>query len=444
MSSLTLYHFLVDPLRAVLCGESFTALLTQSSRPGTQASNHNTDDRVQSNNCRYIATRFKLLDDPNVRLTVYSLLHHRLLGTRSSGQGTGNCETEPGVCEEGSTTVCTGSSLLSCVGSPGTQQQSRHIVLESYHSNAQSFTTRLAGDGGPPRDSEESKHSSCPSTFKSSFVQSLTSTPNSFTTSSVDHSIDSVPATFSGSLEPSKSAGSGDCTEDSVSLCEDVLDELLSTWKEDQVCHRSSNSPRDLCSKLPPGDYTETLPDSESFLDEFQCSFEPTPTNIRSNTQPGLKTRPAESSVTTSKRLSSSQSLLRSKPHCTATLEPHTEPTCLHLTPLPELGLSSSQFTPELFPSSNLSTTSASFNVSEANENLSPELFSSPECSAAAFRSGSRDGPTPTIIKTVPKRRLIHPLQNSQTVHTSYENTHTPFRENSTKDTTSYSPELFP
>lgn len=469
-----LFRLLAEPLRTLLCGQFFTAVLAQSptapvAHPLQQGGCYHNIQRVNPNH-KYMATKFNLLRE-RPRCTVYSILCNELSETNNSEDlllpDLVSDKTKHYQSEEGNkiSMSCTSSSIFSCVSSPGSQQ-SRKITFESHtQSVVDGSKTNLSYDGCPGHN-QASSYSFCAKALKNSCTQNSCSrlSGSSVNSTKIDSFYSSTPnnmITGPVSLTAAcKCIGDEWCDgwtdEDHMSLCEDILGELMSTWEESRL-QKKRNSLNGSSSSQAESEYTETMPDSESFLDEFQCDFEPTPTtsSVACTQQQGDST-PSSLSTTHKQhsRLSKhNSSLVTSRLTQRKTMSDKHRP-CL------EANVHSQQFTPELFSSTQESVMVPDTTcVSDSNiPNLSPELFSSPlikvtpamAVSTAVLVSDElcSDGCTPAVghhMKSIPKRKLLHPLQNSLDLHTSHEDKHKAIvNENDVTDTISFSPELFP
>ena len=472
LSSHTLFHILAEPLRTVLRGQFFTAVLVLSSPqvaacPQKQNDYYDHDMQRMSINRKYIASKFNFVGERPIP-TVYSILCNDLSEMNYSqdlallpdlvNDKTKHCQRkEEGLSSEE-------SSIFSCVSSSGSQQ-SRKITFESYtQSVVDSSSTNLSND---VCYRHPSSYSFCHKASENGC------TPNShfkLSGSSVKSTQIVSPYTVFNSMIPATPAcvciedewSDGWTEEGHVSLCQDILEELMSTWEEGELQKKRSSLNVSSSSFQIDPEFTETLPDSESFFDEFQCDFEPTHTT----TSTLQREDPTPSSLSTThtqhnSRLSKhNSSLVKSRlSHRPKTSVKHClSPLCL------EINVHSQQFTPELFSSMQESIVVPDTNhVGECN--LSPELFSSPLLVKATPPMPASvstdllvktevsdvlcgDKCTPLVgqhTKSLPKRRLLHPLHNSLDIHTSCEHEHkkTLINEDNVTDTI-FSPELFP
>ena len=197
--------------------------------------------------------------------------------------------------------------------------------------------------------------------------------------------------------------------------------------------------------------YDDTLPDSESFLEEFQCNFEQSTVLTTSNTSTPPHTQNLSQLVehSTTNRFHRWPSRFPLRSSHTESISRSISPHSLQCTP-PDLSVHvcAPHFTPELF-----SESVARF----SSESLSPELFSSPSsdtssvrlCHSAAVNVVENTYMyTPAVGKRVgsaPKKRLLEGRAiQSHYVQPSYKNTHTPLSQNDAVSVDCFTPELFP
>ena len=348
-SPLGLCQLLLEPLQSVLSGRCFTASLTLSRRTHSQKG---------SSGARYIASRFHLLGDLG-NLSVVSLLKWfsgcpmvnvtNIAPHRSSIHKKPEYE-EQNVSKDAISLI---HSPLSAIQLPPSQQG----VLELHSLSCVSSTSKtpISKSLSPMVHGGASQSVSLPATA------SPTMAATHF-----------LPLSNQSKSKPSCSdcvSGTSGLPVDPVMLCDELVDELISVWES------FSSQPTSSCDGIPstfdsgtvlPGStnasntYNETLPDSESFLAEFQCDFE-------------LSLRHSESTSPSSSPLREcSNTLSTPTPHC-----PIASSDCLQLTPA---NLCVPDHSPELFTGSHKKLCASS----AADENLSPELFSSPSAGSPA------------------------------------------------------------
>lgn len=471
MSPLALFRVLAEPLHAVLSGRCFTAALTKTSRqvvPVQPRRGWCSIGRSCDINCRYIATKFKILGDHS---TVMSLLREQLATNNPRESECLNCDPEVRRLAEALTvsersselsSFC-GSSLLSSVSSAGSRQ-SRCVILESASGETVSC-------GSKELISDVLHSSPLPETAVTSCVQSHNATSRSAFFSSVLKSSHSSLPVNSTSTATEPIGNTEEIMTECVSLCDGVIDELLSTWREEYVV----NSPHNTCDGISASlhthnisskeiDYDDTLPNSESFLEEFQCDFEEPSVLVASTITPSVQTASLEETVGLSKTKKlccrHSQSLLKE------TVSQHISPLCLQLTPSNQ-SARVPHITPELFSGSFARFPSSNSKSVVADEKLSPELFGSPSSVTSSVPSKLssaavdvvEDVGTPSMgrhCRAVPKRRLLNPTQSevltamhacNGSIEPSYVYKCTPLSHNSgitSSNTHCFSPELFP
>lgn len=446
LSPSVLCRVLTEPLQDVLRGRCFTASLTKSTRHIEPPRTLNSVSLCCS---RYIATKFKLLGDEFGSFTVKSLLCEQLCREHmnfdiKNGEVPSHIERliEPSM-------HCDSSSVLSSLSDTCTRSQ--HVFLEP--SSGLQTSSRILGHGntGELQDSppfQESptlytlpQHTLCTTTVLSSSLQSQC------LSTCINDDEESI----------------GRVDEECISLCDNVLDELMSTWREgcEQKCVNTSLhctykscDPISLSVRVSTNDisYDETFPDSESFLEEFQCGFEENPV-VATNTSctPGLQPPPIGQSVLGYKNVDRNFPPSLKKSHC---LGAHPRYIC-QLTPS-DLSECVSQFTPELFSGGSCPATSGRMGFSDGGS-TSPELFGTPSSEGASKSSSQvvsvcEATCTPGIglhLKTVPKRRLITPIHSVITtptgpVQSSHKSTPVTISCGSGIAPRCHSPELFP
>lgn len=438
LSPSALCRVLSEPLQEVLRGRCFTVgSLTKSTRQVEPAQTLNSVGHCYNTNCRYIATKFKLLGDGFRGLTVKSLLYEQLcpkyrdhpdFDTRN---GDVPCSSHI-ERSSGPSMHCDSSSVLSSLSNTSTRTQ--HVVLEP--ASGVQTSSKILGcdstgdlqDSSPFQETDSTLYtlpqdSLCTTTVLSSSLQSkCLSTYNSDDAEWVD--------------------------EECVSLCDDVLDELMSTWREGCEPHCVNTllpSSYKSCDPIPVSvrgsneiSYDETLPDSESFLEEFQCDFEQ-PSVVANDTS---STPALCQSVVGYKNAHSKFPPSLKKSHCIGTRPQHI----CQLTPSGLSG-SVSHFTPELF-SGSCSASSGGVPLSDG-ENSSPELFGTPSSEIASSPEVGvcESTCTPVMglhLKTVPKRRIITPIHSAPTGHVESSHKSTPLGCDSGIAPHCYTPELFP
>lgn len=423
LSPSTLCRIVTEPLQEVLRGRCFTASLTKSTRQVETA------QTVGNTNCRYIATKFKLLGDEFGGLTVKSLLYEQLCPKYREHT---NIDTRNGDVS-GPSITCDSSSVLSSLSDTSTRTQ--NVVLEpassvqtSSHIQGHDNTAELQ-DSSPFQESTSTLYTLPQDTLCTTTVLSLSLQSKCLSTC-INDDAESI----------------GRMDEECIPLCDDVLDELMSTWREGcepQCMNTLLPSSYNSCDPIPVSvrasneiSYDETLPDSESFLEEFQCDFEqPSVVGTNTSSTPGL-------SVIGYKNLHTKFPPSLKKSHC---IEAHPQHIC-QLTPSGLSG-SVSHFTPELF-SGSCHASSGRGALSDIG-NPSPELFSTPSSEIASSPViGVCEGTcTPVMglhLKTVPKRRLLAPIHSVMTTPTGHVQQSTPLSCGSGIVPHCYTPELFP
>ena len=485
-SPLGLCRLLLGPLQTVLNGRCFTANLAKSSG---QVPRHcqragGSRDIV----CRYIATRFKVLGDHVGRLTVVFILHNQLWGRPGENLYINPEKKLPeeshaqlGICEKQVQSESVGfhsvSSVLSSFGST-TAQQSQHVFLESASGTQAISSVRIASQSESVMSSTSSRSLPCPKPTTSACVYSHSQSSASENSLSRD--------TYSPRLTGTWDDEDDDVTERAF-LRDDIVDELMSTWgdqfdseptKTVQRCHSTlHSSPASSLSTASSSTvcaYDETLPDSESFLEEFQCEFEQsTLQNSRSSSSSFTFTPTASSMIPTphqSKLLNSRAKKSRCPSACAHSLPKRhsisapprsrlVTPLSLQLTPA---GVDKPQISPELFSRS--FTFSGGTESAITNENISPELFGSPtpegppvvpnrQLPIHASAADTMHAYTPAMgrhFRSIPKRIILKSTQsNSDTpthsglvVH-SCRNTPLSERNDRIDNSSCFSPELF-
>lgn len=509
MGPQTIFNLLAEPLRLVLSGRCFTATLSQSR---TQSKIWFKGGKSHHENPRYIGTKFNLLGP--LRVTVLSLLQNQLWPVSSSHLN--------GVKVTGSTqrnssqpSLTDSSSILSPVTSTAIEQSPcvllhSFLSLESFKNSGKALGTPSSDSNvnpdPPPKpptifpDSSELQNCS-PSVITTCLSGSVAGSDDAYDERDFDNrrhnsplkllsehesfsktlasgladSVDGTDCCFhlfhdssygwtegGGGAGVSTGSFSGEqveCVDDDVVMCEDILSELMSTWREEKHTPQqrrwrdSQHSYKD----------SETLPDSESFLEELQCDFDQSPNILTSKVavsllQPSSPPPPPPTDAvspphqTTTAHSVQNSSLLDS--HSNKPSGFRITSLSLQQTPLDRV----LQYTPELFSGSisSLSHTSSTATTGHGTvksggyDNISPELFSSPRPSIppAILKLSSGDGKRCTPVaagdrRLAPKRRLLHPLQLERSVPTSPQTCpHTPLS-NSSLLAQTFSPELF-
>jgi hypothetical protein len=490
---------MAEPLRVVLSGKCFTALLAKSR---TRSKKWSRDVGTHQYSPRYIGTMFSLLGRMPFPVTVLSHLQHQLL-TKSPAPSL-SCypaavkedESSQGINTQFSLTER--SSILSPVTSTAIEQSPlvslrsfsslesvklSQVVLESsacdgnLYPNSQLDLPVLLSDSNELNDdfseiaaagftdgvgaigkTEEKwgksfRGQNTPLKLLSGISKRLAT---GFTDSFEDigkledcclpheaHSSSSCWEVGFGAYFSGKDTAC--CMEgEDILMCDDVLSELMSTWRDEgHSIQQKRNSPQIY-------EDSETLPDSESFLEEFQCDFDHSPNFL--TTKVALPTFESSSAPDTAdisptyKITHSAQysSLFNSSEKATSGV-----PLPLQQTPLDTVV----QYTPELFTSSasrpshrastNTSNT-ASVAISPAGGAMSPELFSSPRpivpLAVGKLSSEASRRCTPAAggnFKQPPKRRLLHPPVQQAC-------TYTPLSSVNDSLSQCFSPELFP
>ena len=490
---------MAEPLRIVLSGKCFTALLAKSR---TRSKNWSRDVGTRQYSPRYIGTMFSLLGHMPFPVSVLSHLQHQLL-TKSPAPSL-SCHPAGAEEDESSQGINTRfsitdrSSILSPVTSTAIEQSPlvsvrsfsslgsfklSQVALESsacdgkLYPNSQLDLSVLLSDSNELSDdfsetapagftggvgeigkTEEKWGKSVsgqntPLKLLSSYGGLSKRLATGFTDSfeeigksedcCLPHEAQSSSSCWKVGLGASFSGkGTACCMEDEdVLLCDDVLSELMSTWRDEgHSIQQKKNSPQIY-------EDSETLPDSESFLEEFQCDFDHSPNFL--TTKVALPTFESSSVPDTADisptygRTHSARysSLFNSSEKATSDVA-----SLLQRTPLV-------QYTPELFtssasrPSHRASTNTSNTATSPAGGVMSPELFSSPRpivpLAVGKLSSEASTRCTPAAggdLKQPPKRRLLHPL------HTSVQQacTCTPLSSVNDSPSQCFSPELFP
>ena len=495
-SPLGLCRLLLGPLQTVLNGRCFTAKLAKSSG---QVPRHcqragGSRDIV----CRYIATRFKVLGDHVGRLTVIFILHNQLWGRPSENLYINPEKKLPeeshaqlGICEKQVQSESVGfhpdSSVLSSFGST-TAQQSQHVFLESASGTQAISSVRIASQSESVMSSTSSRSLPCPKPTTSACVYSHSQSSASENSLSQD--------TYSPlNSDLSRLTGTWGDEDDNVTerafLRDDIVDELMSTWgdqfdseptKSVQRCnsHSTLHSPASSLSTASSSAvcaYDETLPDSESFLEEFQCEFEQstlqnsrasnssftfTPTATCSSMIPTPHQSKLLNSRAKKSRCPSACAYFLPKIHSiSAPPRPRlVTPLSLQLTPA---GVDKPQISPELFSRS--FTFSGGTESAITNENISPELFGSPtpegppivpnrQLPIHVSAADTMHACTPAMgrhFRSIPKRIILKSTQSSSdtpthsglVVHSLCRNTPLSERNDRTDTSSCFSPELF-
>ena len=394
----------------------------------TKFQNQPNGPEMSHGNPRWVATQFKLLGRPSLYTTVLKLLQNRLKPLSSSpAEVTASESTVPSSTDSGSILSTASSleepslcvSLHTCTPTPKSSEEPTSNS-SPYHTRVNVTIPRTEGDVA---DSENG------------VVEADTNLCLSETTQ----------ADGECAMCASCEGVSGVCVE----VCGDILSQLMATWRGEECSLQSKSKP--LQFEATQLTYEETLPDSESFLEEFQCDFSQSLENL---TAPPA-TSPAPYTGTT-KPLSSQMKPL---PRCVS-LSQHSsgkdaslqEPS---LQPSPrEL-----QYTPDLFTYSNSGFSCSTSNGSSSSgsccrTSISPELFSSPRHNSSSTErciSPSRKRCTPVIVgslRAAPKRRLLHPLLQSSLHTPSLDSLLAPSPHSPLPETNGshccFSPELFP
>ena len=504
MDPQSVFNLLAEPLRVTLSGKFFTAVVARlRTHSKTWLSSGGQE------NPRYIGTKFNLLGRAHLPVTVLAYLQHQLCA-RSPAPSLPYCPAGVKASESSSQRANTQfsstekSSVLSLV--PSTAGEQSPIVSLHSFASCESFqlseeTLGSSTDDNNPNSLKNhllSDFSDCTSAigapgcsgamggigkreenslgdrdhYLNSPLEDLSTCGDfleGYATDSAEgivrmedyclpheaHSNNSEWCTEVSFGEPgkcvSREVGTGCCAEDKddILMCDDVLSELMSTWREEDghTVGQKRNS-------LQFYEDSESLPDSESFLKEFQCDFDQSPSFLTTSTnvavpllQSSSTPDSAEISPTFNKAHPAQHSSLGS---CSKKLTCDNAPLSLQQTPLDTVA----QYTPELFTSS-LSTDSTSSTSCSADEytsvrnlssssaggaTMSPELFSSPR-PIMSLEADKRSTPVAgRDIKQPPKRRLLHPL------HSFLQQAHTQTPPSSANDSLShcFSPELFP
>ena len=462
-SSLDLFNVLSEPLQMVLAGRCFTAILTKSPRQVQPRQNWGSTDS------RYIATEFNLLGRGIVRVTVMSLLSKQPVSVGHLGY---NSEKNPldeshnyfSVIQRSSELGSSCSySILSSASTSGTC----HVHLEPCECDVRSTSCANELSNGTAHLSSEMAPRSC----EKSHDKLCGSINESFVFSSSAHNYFSNPV---GSTRMCNTCGPIKSTMDTgreeILVCDDREGELVSMWREGcatQFKITSRNTNAGCADQFSYGDiwcdslhthttcYDDTLPDSESFLEEFQCDFEQSSVHIPSDisTSPHMRnlSQSVEHSTTNKFHRWPSHLPLKSSPK--EIISRSTSPHSLQCTPS-KLSICTPHFTPELFSGS------AVRSPLTGSENSSPELFSSPIadtssvplklCSSAAVDVVENTCTcTPAVgkcVRSVPKKRLLKggpPLQ-ALYVQSSNKDTRTPLSHGNGEGTANcFTPELF-
>ena len=428
-----IYSLLAEPLNISLNGRCFEALLSKPQHNQcTKFQNQPNGPEMSHGNPRWVATQFKLLGRPSLYTTVLKLLQNRLKPLSSSPaevkMTTASESTVPSSTDSGSILSTASSieepslcvSLHTCTPTPKSSEEPTSNS-SPYHTCVNVTIPRTEGDVA---DSEND------------VVEADTNLCLSETTQA-----DCDECAMCASCE----GVSGVCVE----VCGDILSQLMATWRGEECSPQSKSKP--LQFEATQLTYEETLPDSESFLEELQCDFSQSLENL---TAPPA-TSPAPYTGTT-KPLSSQMKPL---PRCVflsqhssgkdASLqEPSLQPSPREL-----------QYTPDLFTYSNSGFSCSTSNGSSSSgsccrTSISPELFSSPRHSSSSTErciSTSRKRWTPVIVgslRAAPKRRLLHPLLQCSLHTPSLDSLHTPSPHSPLTETNGshccFSPELFP
>lgn len=375
-SPLGLCQLLLEPLQSVLSGRCFSASLTLSRRTHSQKG---------SSSARYIASRFQLLGDLD-NLSVVSLLKQfsgcpmvdvtNIAPHRSSIH---NQYQEQNVSKDAISLI---HSPLSAIQLPLSQQGVLELQSLSYVSSTSK--SPISKSLSPMVHGGASLSVSFPATASPTMAATHV-----------------LPLSNQSKSEPSCSdceSGTSGLPVDPV-MCDELVDELISVWESFSSQPTSSCdgilSTSDSGTVLPgstdaSNTYNETLPDSESFLAEFQCDFE-------------LSLRHSESTSPSSSPLREcSNTLSTPAPHCSM-----ASSDCLQLTPA---DLRVPDHSPELFTGSHKKLCASS----AADENLSPELFSSPSAASPAPVLGvSSVKPSVNVCTPAMGRRVrVNPRRN--------------------------------
>ena len=504
MGPQTIFNLLAEPLRLVLSGRCFTATLSQSR---TQSKNWFKGGKSHHENPRYIGTKFNLLKPHCV--TVLSLLQNQLWPVLSSHL-TGVKVTGSTQRNSSQPSSTDSSSILSPVTSTAIEQSPcvllhSFLSLESFKNSGKALGTSSSDSNvnpdPPPKpptilpDSSELQNCS-PSVITTCLSGSVAGSDNTYERDFYDRRHNSPLKLLSECESSSKTSASGladsvdgtdcyfhlfhdssygwteggaagvstgsscgeqvECVDDDIVMCEDILSELMSTWREE----KHTTQQRRWRDSQHLYEDSETLPNSESFLEELQCDFDQSPNILTSKVtvslfQSSSPPPPPTDAVSPPHQTATAHSVQNS-----SLLDSHSNKpsriTSLSLqqTPLDRV----LQYTPELFSGSisSLSHTSSTATTGHGTvksggyDNISPELFSSPRPSIppAILKLSSGDSKRCTPVaagdhRLAPKRRLLHPLQLERSIPTSPQTCpHTPLS-NSSLLAQTFSPELF-
>lgn len=411
VSPLGLCQLFLEPLQSILSGRCFTACLTLSRRAHSHRG---------STYARYIASRFQLLGDLG-SLSVLSFLKQYsgcpVVDVINKELNRSLVDEEKSEREEQNVSkdvISLLQSPLSAVQLTPSQQGALEFQSLSYISS----TSKPPSSGSllPAMHGGASQCLSLPATASPTSA----ATPLSSQSKSKPFCNDHVSRT-------------SDLPVDPVMLCDELVDELISVWEAFSSQPMSSCdgilSTFDEVAVLPTSAnasniYNETLPDSESFLAEFQCDFEPSPLHSESTNPSSLPLRDCSNTLSTP----------TCTPHCSIASDVHVP-----------------DHSPELFTGSHKKLCASS----TTNENLSPELFSSPSVASPVpvLDRLSVNVCTPAmgrVFRVNPRRNILR-SPTSQTTRASAVSglvTHSACRRDDpitgrNNDNSCFSPELF-
>ena len=462
----TVFSFLADPLRNVLTGKFFTALL---SKPRSLS----TDAAIRRGNFRITATHFSLLGP--LHFTVLDILQQQFSMGRpwqSSPSYSSAGVKVPELTPIDTSVKCSGLGLT-CTETSGsvlsfaTQGREGDTVHLSLHTfcpslSSQNSTSRSGGCNTSPTNvapaPSELRHyypTLSPAAL-AGCVSGVVSAEGKVCLSKTDGEVENGDCWCGDSV--SGESGEG------VTVCGDILNELMATWSGEELQNESKPQQYEEIEFT----YTDFLPDSESFLQEFQCAFDQSAEGLTAAVVPSydlsspslllLSTEATRSRLLGRKSLSRSLVLEKSSvstASCEGTLSAlQSTPSLLQYTPelfthsFVDISHSGSESSDKLLSSTN--DNSGSVSVRSEGTVMSPELFSSPKsCNTStavlASLSSSGERQTPVIgghFRSTPKRKLLHPLRSSLQTPTVF---CTPLSQVSDDSSTScFSPELFP